>query len=145
MRKQKIQPSFTINKKRESGRSMVEMLGVLAIIGILSITGVYGYTVAMRRYRASEIAQTISIMAILAAAADHGSGDCIQLSTSNLPKPTGLNIDDIVVDVNISGTTRYAIKLDSDDQALCATIGDIVPFENIICGSADISELSCPE
>ena len=142
MRKQKIQPSFTVNKKRESGRSMVEMLGVLAIIGILSITGVYGYTIAMRRYRASEIAQTISIMAILAAAADHGSGDCIQLSTSNLPNPMGTNVSDIIVGVN-SSTTYCAVKLNGDDQELCNTIEDIVPFENIICGSADIPDLNC--
>ena len=40
--------------KSESGRSMVEMLGVLAIIGVLSIGGIAGYTMAMNRYRANE-------------------------------------------------------------------------------------------
>ena len=38
----------------ESGRSMVEMLGVLAIIGVLSIGGIAGYTMAMNHYRANE-------------------------------------------------------------------------------------------
>lgn len=42
-------------KKQESGRSMVEMLGVLAIIGVLSIGGIAGYTMAMRRYRANAV------------------------------------------------------------------------------------------
>ena len=42
-------------KKTESGRSMIEMLGVLAIIGVLSIGGLAGYTMAMNRYRANEI------------------------------------------------------------------------------------------
>ena len=37
------------------GRSMVEMLGVLAIIGVLSIGGIQGYTLAMRKYRANQI------------------------------------------------------------------------------------------
>ena len=32
--------------KNESGRSMVEMLGVLAIIGVLSVGGIAGYTTA---------------------------------------------------------------------------------------------------
>ena len=41
--------------KSESGRSMVEMLGVLAIIGVLSIGGIAGYTMAMNRFRANEI------------------------------------------------------------------------------------------
>jgi len=39
----------------ESGRSMVEMLGVLAIIGVLSVGGIAGYTRAMRNWRANEI------------------------------------------------------------------------------------------
>lgn len=38
----------------ESGRSMVEMLGVLAIIGVLSVGGLAGYTMAMRKYRSNK-------------------------------------------------------------------------------------------
>ena len=36
-----------MKKANESGRSMVEMLGVLAIIGVLSVGGVAGYHYAM--------------------------------------------------------------------------------------------------
>ncbi len=43
-----------MKRTNESGRSMVEMLGVLAIIGVLSIGGIMGYTTAMNRYRANE-------------------------------------------------------------------------------------------
>ena len=42
-------------KKHESGRSMVEMLGVLAIIGVLSVGGIAGYSLSMRRHRANQI------------------------------------------------------------------------------------------
>ena len=52
--------------KNESGRSMVEMLGVLAIIGVLSIGGIAGYTMAMNRYRANEIIDAASKVAIIA-------------------------------------------------------------------------------
>jgi len=41
--------------QKESGRSMVEMLGVLAIIGVISIGGIAGYTYAMDRYRTNEL------------------------------------------------------------------------------------------
>ena len=44
-----------MKRTNESGRSMVEMLGVLAIIGVLSIGGIAGYTMAMNRYRANEV------------------------------------------------------------------------------------------
>lgn len=42
-------------KEFETGRSMVEMLGVLAVIGVLSVAGIAGYTSAMNRYRANEL------------------------------------------------------------------------------------------
>ena len=35
----------------QSGRSMIEMLGVLAIIGVLSVGGIAGYSKAMTKYR----------------------------------------------------------------------------------------------
>lgn len=41
--------------KNEAGRSMVEMLGVLAIIGVLSIVGIAGYKQAMNKIKANEI------------------------------------------------------------------------------------------
>ncbi len=46
----------------QSGRSMVEMLGVLAIIGVLSIGGIAGYRMAMNRYQANQIANEINLM-----------------------------------------------------------------------------------
>ena len=56
---------FKLNKKSESGRSMVEMLGVLAIIGVLSIGGIAGYTIAMNSYRANEAINRVMRLAIL--------------------------------------------------------------------------------
>lgn len=40
-------------KELQNGRSMIEMLGVLAIIGVLSIGGLAGYTMAMNRHKAN--------------------------------------------------------------------------------------------
>ena len=53
------------NKKSQSGRSMVEMLGVLAIIGVLSIGGIAGYTLSMRRHRANGVADLVSKYALV--------------------------------------------------------------------------------
>ena len=44
----------------QSGRSMVEMLGVLAIIGVLSVGGIAGYSLSMRRHRANQVVDAIS-------------------------------------------------------------------------------------
>ena len=53
-------------RKMEKGRSMVEMLGVLAIIGVLSVGGIYGYSVAMNKYKANEVVQAASMLGTLA-------------------------------------------------------------------------------
>ena len=41
-------------KSEQSGRSMVEMLGVLAIIGVLSVGGIAGYSKAMAKFKLSK-------------------------------------------------------------------------------------------
>ena len=51
-------------KNNESGRSMVEMLGVLAIMGILSIGGIAGYTYAMNKLRANNTIKYVNMLAI---------------------------------------------------------------------------------
>ena len=39
----------------ESGRSMVEILGTLAIIGVLSIGGIAGYNYGINKHRANQV------------------------------------------------------------------------------------------
>ena len=46
----------------QQGRSMIEMLGVLAIIGVLSVGGLVGYSKAMERYRVNETINQIVYM-----------------------------------------------------------------------------------
>ena len=46
---------------KESGRSMVEMLAVLAIIGVLTIAGIVGYSYAMQLFREAETYDDVSV------------------------------------------------------------------------------------
>ena len=64
----------------EKGRSMVEMLGVLAIIGVLSVAGIAGYSMAMQKYRANEILNAASQLVVLAQAKNNGNGGTASLS-----------------------------------------------------------------
>ena len=48
-------------KKVENGRTMVEMLGTLAIMGVLSVTGVAGYTWAIERSRVNNLMHEITM------------------------------------------------------------------------------------
>ena len=64
-----------VNKlNTESGRTMVEMLGVLAIIGVLSVISIYGYNQAMTKMKANEIANFASMFYAQAIATN--GGDC---------------------------------------------------------------------
>jgi len=48
--------------KNENGRSMIEMLGVLAIIGVLSVGGIAGYSKAMLRYKVNKSIEQVSLI-----------------------------------------------------------------------------------
>ena len=50
--------------KTENGRSMVEMLGVLAIIGVLSVGGITGYRYAMEKYKINNFVNQLSLLLI---------------------------------------------------------------------------------
>ena len=81
--------------RNESGRSMIEMLGVLAIIGVLSIGGLAGYTMAMNRHRANQILDYVSRAAVIAQTYGDGSQevssrDCTSLLDQE-NEPTGLS------------------------------------------------------
>ena len=49
-----------MRKSCENGRSMVEMLGVLAIIGVLSVGGIAGYSKAMFKHKMNQTLDMIS-------------------------------------------------------------------------------------
>ena len=50
--------------QNETGRSMTEMLGVLAVIGVLSIGGIQGYTYATNKYRANNVLNEMNIASL---------------------------------------------------------------------------------
>ena len=50
------------NLVAQCGRSMIEMLGVLAVFGVLSVGGIAGYSKAMRMYKSNIQKKMISSM-----------------------------------------------------------------------------------
>jgi len=47
-------------KISECGRSMIEMLGVLAIVGVLSVAGISGYSKGMAKYKTNKLLDQVS-------------------------------------------------------------------------------------
>ena len=53
---------MNLKQNYQSGRSMTEMLGVLAVIGVLSIGGIAGYNYAISKHRANQVLQDIRLL-----------------------------------------------------------------------------------
>ena len=51
-----------LSRNDQKGRSMVEMLGVLAIIGVLSVGGISGYSKAMAKFKLTKAQDQITML-----------------------------------------------------------------------------------
>ena len=98
----------------ESGRSMVEMLGVLAIIGVLSIGGIAGYTLAMNRYRANEILNAAALVSIAATSGNGGVGEVANLAALGGIDTMTLPAIDADADITSTEAGVVTIKVNSD-------------------------------
>ena len=50
------------HKTNETGRPLIEMLGVLAIIGVLSVGGIAGYSKDMNKFKTNKVADNVSMI-----------------------------------------------------------------------------------
>ena len=113
--------------KLEYGRSMVEMLGVLAVMGVLSVGGVAMYTNAMNKYRANELLNESSKRAVVIAAqilsGKSVSSDMINQFDNNGTTFTG---------VEAVGTNQFKLTLSGVDDDVCTQLKATVGSNTII-------------
>ena len=120
------------NLKSQSGRSMVEMLGVLAIIGVLSIGGIAGYTMAMNRYKANEILSVAAQVAVIGQTADMGEGSDTSASTLGLPTGDASTIE--------YKKTYKKVEITGVEGGIANAINSIVGGTTSACGSVGEGE-----
>ena len=70
-------------KKTQLGRSMIEMLGVLALVGILSVTGLIGYQRAMRTHKITQFLNSIQTAWVQAEGRARASGAAFNVPCSD--------------------------------------------------------------
>ena len=95
-------------KELQKGRSMIEMLGVLAIIGVLSIGGLAGYTMAMNRHRANQILDYVSRCAV--AAQTKGDGYKIDAASCKDLLPLETEPNGLVGSISVQGATADKLE-----------------------------------
>ena len=150
-------------KKLESGRSMVEMLGVLAIIGVLSVGGIAGYSLGMRKHRANQIVDVASKYAVLGynkcqqrilngeisgeaygnnewnadmIAGCDGGGNNLKFEEAGVGAvPAGVDwFGEATVLTNTeSGDDTVAVSIYLDDDKLCKAIGSVTGSSTANC------------
>ncbi len=94
----------SLYKNEQSGRSMVEMLGVLAIIGVLSIGGISGYSKAMAKYRVNKTLDQISMLVMNIRTLFSSSVDYTGLNDT-----MAINLGIIPADMQLTGTSGKSI------------------------------------
>ena len=121
-------------KKVQQGRSMIEMLGVLAIIGVLSIGGLAGYTMAMNRHRANTVLDYATKCGVIAQTQGDGSKE-ITATNDNCnsaafmgasSKPGVADIENITAERATNGATKVTVKFKNKNgvtQAIASRLG----------------------
>ena len=104
--------------KQESGRSMVEMLGVLAVIGVLSVGGISGYTLAMNKHRANTVAADLMKRAVVISAQRQLGQPAPNMDSF------GYKVGDYTIDKNVDtpAADKFAMKVKAVPQEVCEKI-----------------------
>ena len=113
--------------KNEYGRSMIEMLGVLAIIGVLSIGGLAGYTMAMNRHRANVILDYVTKCGVMVQTIGDGSQkvnetDCNSASLLNQANPNKLEDASAVRAENGNTTVTFTVEEGGTAEAVASRV-----------------------
>ena len=124
------------DRRGESGRSMVEMLGTLAIIGVLSVGSIAGYRYAMDNYYTNEILAGASQRAVLVAA-QIASGREASLKEFDKIETAGGEFDDRkVIDV-VDG---FGIRVTKVKETVCQNIIKALANTNTFIAKDDDSK-----
>ncbi len=113
----------------EAGRSMIEMLGVLAIIGVLSVGGIAGYSQAMSKYKVTKTTDQIQTMVTNIRTLFAGQRTYTGLETPKTAYTMGIFTDETYDSTNSVGSNAYggAITLTTADNAHQF----VITYENI--------------
>jgi len=127
----------------EYGRSMIEMLGVLAIVGVLSVGGISGYSKAMNKFKANKVVEQVSMISSNVQTLFATSRDYKGL---NLEVAVVVDIipEDMINGVNVinafgGGVDVFASKLDNNENgAFIVAFSGIPASECINFGANNI-------
>ena len=108
---------------RENGRSMVEMLGVLAIIGVLSVGAISGYSKAMMKYKLNK--QTEQINYLMSSALAYGTGFGHTFSSTG--SYTSVSLIPILKKLNVIPKEMY---IENNDRNIKDALNNLISIDS---------------
>ena len=90
----------------QRGRSMIEMLGVLAIVGVLSVAGIAGYSKAMAKYKTNKLIDQVSTVAANVRTTFAGQGNYKGLD-SETAYSLGIYPEEVSKECDLDGSYSY--------------------------------------
>ena len=137
--------NININKNTsQSGRSMIEMLGVLAIVGVLSVGGIAGYSKAMEKFkinkRIDQISHIVTNIRTLYAQ---------QTTYAGLDEQTAIKMGVIPDGLTTSNSWPYITNafggrvLIMDVNSYWAGQSNLAPFESFVVHFGGLSKEAC--
>ena len=105
------------DRRIESGRSMVEMLGVLAIMGVLSIGGIMGYSYAMDRWRANQTMRDINLRSVDVLMQYENTGDANLDAWANDKTIYPISLEDETIGIQVDGVPQRVCEMMADGMA----------------------------
>ena len=107
----------------QGGKSMIEMLGVLAIIAVLTVGGIAGYSKAMKKYQANKVVgEIIQVLVKWKELIEHDSGLKLYRLDDETIKTLGLCLP------SAENCSRYQQR---------TPVGDIYIHDNVVMSDAD--------
>ena len=126
-----------------AGRSMVEMLGVLAIIGVLSVGAIAGYSKAMFKYKLNKATNQISMLVANIRTAYYSQGNYDGLNAIQakklgiVPNDMYTSISDYNITNPFGGDVGIDLSWDTDASAFMITYGCLPTEACIALATAD--------
>ena len=124
--------------KSQSGRSMVEMLGTLAIIGILSVAAIVGYSYAMDKYRANRTMHDVNIRAMDVMAQFDATGTATLDGWKDEPTLYPISLEEGTIGIQVDNVPQRVCEMIAEGMEHSADIKFITSTE----ASADCGDIT---
>ena len=117
----------TYYEKAESDRSMIEMLGVLAIVGILSAGGIADYSMAMQHHKTNTLIERIQLI-VTKTKTIYKNGNYNGVSNQNLIDSGKLSAKDLKNPFggNLNVKDAVCLRIDTEQNIPISTCIDVL-------------------